>query len=130
MKPKALLQVWHQAFLRKDVDALCDLYAENAVNHQVSEKPLLGKEAIRKSLNAFFQAFPNERTEVLNIFEDGEWAIWEWVGGPKNKTGSEFEMHGCGFFQVRDGKIVLQRGYWDKLTFLKSHNLPHTQDDT
>lgn len=31
---------------------------------------------------------------------------------------------GMRFFQVVNGKIVFQRGYWDKLSFLKQHNLP------
>lgn len=82
-----------------------------------------GKEAIRQSFIEFFKAFPNERTEVLNIFEDGEWAIWEWVGGPKDKTDPEFDMHGCGFFHIQNEKIIFQRGYWDKLTFLKTHKI-------
>jgi limonene-1,2-epoxide hydrolase len=33
-------------------------------------------------------------------------------------------LRGCGFFHVRDGKIAFQRGYWDKLSFLKLHGLP------
>lgn len=33
-------------------------------------------------------------------------------------------LRGCGFFRVKDGKIVFQRGYWDKLTFLSLHGLP------
>ena len=51
-----------------------------------------------------------------NIFEDGEWAILEW----KDPLG----LRGCGFFQVTSGKIKFQRGYWDKLSFLRMHNLP------
>lgn len=50
------------------------------------------------------------------FFEDGEWAIMEW----KDSLG----LRGCGFFHVKDNKIVFQRGYWDKLSFLKQHNLP------
>jgi ketosteroid isomerase-like protein len=123
MKPKDVLKAWHEAFVRKDVDALCNLYAEDAVNHQVAEAPLYGKEAIRESFVGFFKAFPNERTEVLNTFEDGEWAIWEWIGGPKDKSDDEASMHGCGFFRIQNGKIIFQRGYWDKLTFLKTHSL-------
>ena len=53
---------------------------------------------------------------VENIFEDGQWAILEW----KDPLG----LRGCGFFQVVNGKILFQRGYWDKLSFLKQHNLP------
>ena len=53
---------------------------------------------------------------VENIFEEGEWAILEW----RDPLG----LRGCGFFHVVHGKIVLQRGYWDKLSFLKVQGLP------
>jgi hypothetical protein len=60
------------------------------------------------------------RTEMVcimeNLFEDGDWAILEW----KDPLG----LRGCGFFQVLDGRILFQRGYWDKLSFLRLHNLP------
>ena len=58
----------------------------------------------------------NVSEHIKNIFEDGEWAIMEW----KDSLG----LRGCGFFHVKDNKIVFQRGYWDKLSFLKQHNLP------
>jgi limonene-1,2-epoxide hydrolase len=53
---------------------------------------------------------------VENIFEDGEWAILEW----RDPLG----LRGCGFFHVVGGRIVFQRGYWDKLTFLASQGRP------
>jgi hypothetical protein len=55
-----------------------------------------------------------------NLFEDGEWAILEWRD-PK-------DLRGCGFFRVVDGRIAFQRGYWDKLSFLKLHGLPRPDD--
>jgi limonene-1,2-epoxide hydrolase len=33
-------------------------------------------------------------------------------------------LRGCGFFKIENGKVVFQRGYWDKLSFLKAHGLP------
>lgn len=42
-----------------------------------------------------------------NIFTDGDWAILE----QRDPNG----LRGCGVFQ---------RGYWDKLSFLKPHGLP------
>ena len=33
-------------------------------------------------------------------------------------------LRGCGFFKVVDDKIVFQRGYWDKLSFYRLHNIP------
>ena len=55
---------------------------------------------------------------VENLFEDGDWAILEW----RDPTG----LRGCGFFQIEDGLIILQRGYWDKLSFLRLYDLPLT----
>jgi hypothetical protein len=51
-----------------------------------------------------------------NLFEDGEWAILEWR--------APLGLRGCGFFHITDGKIKFQRGYWDKLSFLRQHGLP------
>jgi hypothetical protein len=81
MSPKEVLRAFHAAFVARDVEALCALYADDAVNHQVAEAPLRGKAAIRKGFEEFFRAFPGETSELLNLFEDGEWAIWEWRGG-------------------------------------------------
>lgn len=51
-----------------------------------------------------------------HIFEDGDWAILEW----KDPLG----LRGCGFFQIAEGKIKFQRGYWDMLSFLRQQGLP------
>ena len=53
---------------------------------------------------------------IENLFQDGEWAILEWL--------DPLGLRGCGFFHVVDGKIKFQRGYWDKLSFLRQHGLP------
>ena len=53
---------------------------------------------------------------VENIFEDGDVANLE--------CRDPLGLRGCGFFHVRDGKIAFQRGYWDKLSFLRLHGLP------
>lgn len=120
MRPKDVVRAFHAAFVARDVDALCDLYADDAVNHQAAEEPLRGKAAIRKSFEAFFTAFPGETTEMINLFEDGEWAIWEWIGrnpGMEPPGENVPVLHGCGFFQVRRGKIVFQRGLLGQADF-------------
>jgi ketosteroid isomerase-like protein len=115
MRPKELVKAWVEAFNRADADELAAFYADDAVNHQVAEKPVEGRAAIRAMFAREFAA-----AEMVcipeNIFEDGEWAILEWRD-PKG-------LRGCGFFHVRDNKIIFQRGYWDKLSFLRLHNLP------
>ena len=114
MTPKEIIQKWVDTFNTADADAVADLYHDNAINHQVMNEPLIGKEAIRKM---FATEFAKAKMVCLieNIFEDREWAILEW----KDPLG----LRGCGFFQTKDDKIIFQRGYWDKSSFLKLHDL-------
>jgi hypothetical protein len=114
MRPKALVENWVDAFNRADVDALAAFYADDAVNHQVAESPVVGRAAIREFFAAGFAA-AKMVCVVENIFEDGEWAILEW----RDPLG----LRGCGFFHIVNDKIVFQRGYWDKLSFLRLHGL-------
>ena len=115
MQLHQLVRSWVEAFNRADVDALADFYTEDAVNHQVAETPVKGRAAIREMFASGF-ASANMVCIVENIFEDCEWAILEW----RDPLG----LRGCGFFHVVGGKIVFQRGYWDKLSFLRCHGLP------
>ena len=115
MQPKELVQAWVNAFNRRDVDASANCYTADATNHQVAEQPVVGRQAIRRMFAAEF-AKADMVYIVENIFQDGEWAILEW----RDPLG----LRGCGFFHVVDGEIVFQRGYWDKLTFLRLHELP------
>jgi len=119
MSPKEVVQKFVQAFNHADVDVLVSLYSDNAINHQVAEQPVEGREAIRKMFVESF-AEADMTCIVENIFEDGEWAIMEW----RDPLG----LRGGGFFHVVDSKIVFQRGYWDKLSFLRHHGLPIPQE--
>jgi limonene-1,2-epoxide hydrolase len=115
MTPKDLVKQWVDAFNRADSDALASFYSENAVNHQVAESPVEGKAAIHKMFADGFAA-ANMVCIVEHIFEDGDCAILEW----RDPLG----LRGCGFFHIQDDRIVFQRGYWDKLTFLRTQGLP------
>jgi limonene-1,2-epoxide hydrolase len=114
MKPKDLLLKWIEAFNNADAQAISELYDDNAINHQVANTPVQGKHAI---MQMFLNDFADAKMVCIveNIFEDGDWAILEW----RDPLG----LRGCGFFHIINGKIVLQRGYWDKLSFLKQQGL-------
>lgn len=115
MKPKELIEKWVESFNRGDSKEIAEFYHEDAVNHQVANEPIIGKDAIQEMFEKEFS-----QAEMIciveNIFEDKDWGILEW----KDPTG----LRGCGFFQIIDNKIKFQRGYWDKLSYLRMHNLP------
>lgn len=115
MKPKEILLQFVDAFNDADAERISGLYAKDAVNHQVANEPVVGKAAIKRMFESEFSQ-AKMVCIVENIFEDGDWAIMEW----KDPLG----LRGCGFFQIVNDKIIFQRGYWDKLSFLKQHNLP------
>lgn len=115
MEPRELVLAWVEAFNRADADALADFYSDDATNHQVAETLVVGRGAIREMFAAGF-ARARMVCIVEHVFQDGEWAILEW----RDPLG----LRGCGIFHVVGGRIVFQRGYWDKLTFLRLHGLP------
>jgi hypothetical protein len=115
MKPKELIKKWVDIFNNENADKIAELYHDDAINHQVANEPIIGRDSINDMFRTEF-AQAKMVCIVENIFEDGDWAILEW----KDPLG----LRGCGFFYVINGKIKLQRGYWDKLSFLRQHNLP------
>ena len=118
MIPKIIVEKWVEAFNDKDAEALAEFYHEDAINHQVANEPVVGKAAIKKMFADDF-AKAEMVCIVENIFEDKDWVILEW----KDPLG----LRGCGFFHIKAGKIIFQRGYWDKLSFLRMHGLPITE---
>lgn len=123
---KENLRRWIEAFQARDLERVVDCYADNAVNFQVAAgEPSIGKQIIRIDTAEFFQGFPDAWSRVENSMSDVDWAAWEWVGGGtftgefygNRPTGKSFEIRGCGFFNFEEDKIVLQRGYWDKLSW-------------
>ena len=115
MSPKKVVERWVDCFNRADISGLAALYAEDAINHQVVTEPLRGREAIRRMFEIEFA-----RAEMIclieNLLESADWAILEWRD-PKG-------LRGCGFFLVKDGLIVFQRGYFDQLSFFRQQGLP------
>lgn len=107
---------WVSAFNNADIEMLESLYSQDAINHQMPNQRVEGREAIGKMFREEFAAAPEMHCILIQVIEEGEWAVLEWED-PKG-------FQGCGFFHVIDGQIQTQRGYWDRLTFNKLYNIP------
>ena len=110
MRPKEMVQEFVERFNCADAEGLATLYAENATNYQVPNEPIIGRAAIQKMFEQEFQQ-AKMVCIVEQILEDGQWATMEW----RDPLG----LRGCGFFHVVNDQIIMQRGYWDKLSFQK-----------
>jgi hypothetical protein len=114
MTPREVVEEWVRRFNAGDAGTLADLYAENAVNHQVVQEPVVGKAAIRAM---FLREFAAAKMTCIPEFihEAGDVAILEWS--------DPLGLRGCGFFTVKGNVIVFQRGYWDRQSFREKHGL-------
>jgi steroid delta-isomerase-like uncharacterized protein len=129
---RTVLMEWIEAFASRDPVRIAGLYHIDAVNWQVADEPVVGRDNIRNMVAQFFVSFPDSYAHVENVMADGDWAAWEWTGGGTflrdlgtiKATGRTFAIRGCGFFQVIDGKIKLQRGYWDKASWYRQIGVP------
>ncbi len=127
MKPKEIVTKWCEFFNQRNSKKLTELYSDEAINYQVADEPIVGKKNIENSFDYFFNAFPDVGFKIVNLFEDGEWAILEWDGWGTQKgefvgakpSNRSYTLQGCGFFHIKNDKIVFQRGYWDKISWYK-----------
>jgi limonene-1,2-epoxide hydrolase len=110
MNPSEVVREWVRRFNNQDAAAISELYTKDCINHQIPTGEFKGREKICQMFSDEFSRF-HMVCVIENLFEDGEWAILEW----KDPKG----LRGCGFFQIQHDKIVFQRGYWDKLSFMK-----------
>jgi limonene-1,2-epoxide hydrolase len=115
MTPKQIVETWVERFNASDAAGMAALYAEDAINHQVMQEPVHGRAALLAMFEADF-ARAKMICQIEAIHEAGDVAILEWS--------DPLGLRGCGFFTIDNDLIVFQRGYWDKLSFLKMHGLP------
>ena len=54
LRPKEVVCKWVDAFNNHDVEAIVSLYHDNATNHQVTNDPVIGIDAIREMFTTEF----------------------------------------------------------------------------
>lgn len=115
LQPREAVQAWVDAFNAVDVAKISDLYAEDATYHDMMQPVVTGRDAIREMFKQEFSQF-----QIFCIIDkiegSGHWVTIDW----RDPNG----VQGCGYFEVKDGKITHQRGYWDKASFLMSFATP------
>ncbi len=114
MNPREILQKWAELFNQYNYERLSELYSDECIIHQTPVGFVKGKENIKLMFKNEFEQY--EMVCIIdNIFEDGNVGILEW----KDPKG----LRGCTLFWFENDKIIYQRGYWDRLTFMEQQNV-------
>lgn len=109
------------AWPRKNVDELMSYFAPDAVYHNIPVPPIVGADAIRKVFEGFVGAF-SIVLDVVNIASKGDVVFTERVDRFE-MNGKRFDLPVNGVFELRGGKIVSFRDYFDLASFERPSGL-------
>ncbi len=110
-----------------------------ATDSQLTNVPLgitlPGSEGYKQFVLFFAEAFPDSRVEVTNMFATEDQCVLEYTGRGTNTgplhlpmgeipaTGRWAELRLCDVTQIRNGKIVSYRTYYDTMTMMQQLGL-------
>ena len=116
---------------KHDWAGVASLFASDAVYSMPRLVVTKGREAIRAFLEAGDKAFPDQTTQTSLVIEEGDIVVAEWTyrgthtgplpmpdGTEIPATGKTVELPGVTVAEVRDGKFVSMRDYFDNAAMM------------
>ncbi len=120
MTPRTVIERYVAAVEARDMDAVRDLFAEDATWWLGGELPLSGTWRGRDAiLGDFLGSIPRLyqtgtiSLEVTSLIAEGDTVALEWTSRARTVAGDDYENQCAGVFTVRDGRIVAVREYMD-----------------
>ena len=121
--PETIVRDFLGAWPRRDLDELMSFFAPAAVYHNVPVAPCVGAAAIRETFTGFLATMPGIVLEVVELVAGDRLVMAERIDRFVMSSGHRFDLPVTGVFEVRDGKIVAFRDYFDLATFEKGSGL-------
>jgi uncharacterized protein len=117
---RTVIERYVTAVAARDMDAVRDLFAEDATWWLGGELPLSGTWRGRDAiLGDFLGSIPRLyrpetiSLEITSLIAEGETVALEWTSRAQTTSGEDYENRCAGVFTVRDGKIAAVREYMD-----------------
>jgi len=105
-----LIDAWKQG----SVDGVLELLSDDVEYHYaVGERPLHGRDWVRRFLEKFGAGMTDVRWRIVNHAANGDKLLVEGVDDFINAQGHRVQTPYMGIFQFRDGKICRWRDYVD-----------------
>jgi steroid delta-isomerase-like uncharacterized protein len=119
---------YFEAMDRRDVEAMVSHWREDGVDDIVPVGLLRGRDAMREYFKSVFAATPDAKTTVTRLVAGEQSCAAEWRiegtfdGAPYlgiEPTGKHIEIRGLDLFELEDGEIVSNTGYFDGASFAR-----------
>jgi len=112
----------------RDADKVAAVFREDAVYEDVTAGNISrGRAEVRRWAAGAFEVFDNFKMEVVSSsFHDGSGVVeWIWSGTDKgiHRTGKNFSVRGVSIVEIRKGKIVHYKEFYDWATAMKQLGL-------
>ena len=111
-----------------DADRIAAAYSEDIVYEDVAFGAVnRGRTEMHKFAVDILAAVPDMKLEIVSLaVHDGHGTVeWVWSGTDKAlfKTGKHFSVRGASVFEIRGGKIVSNKDYYDVATVMRQLGL-------
>jgi limonene-1,2-epoxide hydrolase len=111
------------AWPRGDIEELMSFFAPDAVYHNIPVPPVRGAVAIREAFLAFARLMESIEIENLHVAAAGDVVFTERIDRFRSATVT-LDLPVAGVFEVRGGRIVAHRDYFDYQTWLRATGIP------
>lgn len=113
---RALIDALGQGWERGDVDAICGVFADDAV---FIETPFSQAERGMAAIRAYWRDLPLHQAEVRfqsgEIYVAGPWFATEFrCTFRRRRTGEQVDARGAIFCETKEGKVSEMRMYWHR----------------
>lgn len=119
--PDTFVRSFISALVARDLSAAAAMVSDDFEYDNVPMGKAFGPDALTSTLNGFFAMCTNIDWEILRQTSSGDMTS----GTVLNERDDRVEIHGrwatlpvAGVFEIRDGKLVLWRDYFDRQTII------------
>src|SRR4029453_4838018 len=111
------------AWPRGDIEELMGFFAADAVYHNIPVPAVRGSAAIGEAFLAFARLMDASELTALHVAAAGDVVFTERIDRFRNPRVT-LDLPVAGVFEVRDGKIIAPRDYFDYETWLRATGIP------
>lgn len=132
----AVARTFHQAWAERNPDRGAAVIADDCEFIDVPRGEILrGPEAYRQDYERWRAAFPDGTIEITNVIAEGDWVVVEFTNSGTNTgplrtpigdfppTNRRVEVSYCSVMQIKNGKVISGRDYYDVSTILRQLEL-------
>ncbi len=132
----AVARTFHEAWAERDPDRGVAVIADDCEFVDVPRGELQhGPEGYRQDYERWRTAFPDGTVEITKVIAEGDWVVIEFTNSGTNTgplktaigdfppTNRKIEVQYCSVMQIKNGKVISGRDYYDVSTILRQLGL-------